>query len=71
MLGHLHIGGCVSQAGLFAASGTPFMMQDIGGSITRARHFRLPDILRLPRPLRPVPLSHPLWDDSQCRVMLK
>ena len=30
------IGACVSKAGLFAAAGAPFMMQCIGGAVTRA-----------------------------------
>ena len=36
MLGHSRIGDCVTKSGLFAAGGSPFMMQDIGGAITRA-----------------------------------
>ena len=35
MLGHSRIGDCVTKSGLFAAGGSPFMMQDIGGAITR------------------------------------
>jgi L-alanine-DL-glutamate epimerase-like enolase superfamily enzyme len=36
MLGYMSIGEAVRRAGLFAAADTPFMMQNVGGHITRA-----------------------------------
>ncbi|MAG36700.1 MAG: hypothetical protein CL878_10740 [Dehalococcoidia bacterium] len=36
MLGHSKIGDAVRRAGLFAAGNLPFMMQNVGGNITRA-----------------------------------
>jgi len=36
MLGHARIGDAVRRAGLFAANSTPFMLQNVGGNITRA-----------------------------------
>ena len=36
MLGHAKIGDAVRRAGLFAADGAPFMLQNVGGAITRA-----------------------------------
>ncbi|MEW6753209.1 MAG: enolase C-terminal domain-like protein [Candidatus Latescibacterota bacterium] len=36
MLGHSRIGDAVRRAGLFAATNTPFMLQNVGGNITRA-----------------------------------
>jgi L-alanine-DL-glutamate epimerase-like enolase superfamily enzyme len=36
MLGHSRIGDAVRKAGLFAAGGIPFMLQNVGGTITRA-----------------------------------
>ncbi len=36
MLGHAQIGDAIRRAGLFAAGNTPFMLQNVGGSITRA-----------------------------------
>ena len=36
MLGHSNIGHAVRSAGLFAAGNTPFMLQNVGGNITRA-----------------------------------
>jgi L-alanine-DL-glutamate epimerase-like enolase superfamily enzyme len=36
MLGHAHIGEAVRRAGLFAANNSPFMLQNVGGTITRA-----------------------------------
>ena len=36
MLGHSRIGDAARRAGLFAADGTPFMLQNVGGNITRA-----------------------------------
>ena len=36
MLGHAKIGDAVRKAGLFAASGSPFMLQNTGSDITRA-----------------------------------
>ncbi len=36
MLGHYAIGDAVRRAGLFAAAGAPFMLQNVGGEITRA-----------------------------------
>ena len=36
MLGYMKIGEAVRRAGLFAAADTPFMMQNVGGHITRA-----------------------------------
>ena len=36
MLGYMKIGAAIQRAGLFAASNTPFMMQNVGGHITRA-----------------------------------
>ena len=36
MLGHSRIGDAVHRAGLFAASNSPFMLQNTGGAITRA-----------------------------------
>ncbi len=36
MLGHSRIGDAVRRAGLFAAAGKPFMLQNVGGAITRA-----------------------------------
>ena len=36
MLGHSRIGDAARRAGLFAAAGIPFMLQNVGGDITRA-----------------------------------
>jgi len=36
MLGHSKIGDAVRRAGLFAADNSPFMLQNVGGNITRA-----------------------------------
>ncbi|MBI1930025.1 hypothetical protein HYR99_37960 [Candidatus Poribacteria bacterium] len=36
MLGHAKIGDAMRRAGLFAANGSPFMLQNVGGNITRA-----------------------------------
>ncbi|MEE2657192.1 MAG: enolase C-terminal domain-like protein [Candidatus Latescibacterota bacterium] len=36
MLGHAHIGDAIRRAGLFAAGDIPFMLQNVGGNITRA-----------------------------------
>ena len=36
MLGHAKIGDAMRRAGLFAAAGKPFMLQNVGGAITRA-----------------------------------
>ncbi|NKB71573.1 MAG: hypothetical protein GKR89_31250 [Candidatus Latescibacteria bacterium] len=36
MLGHARIGDAQRKAGLFAACGAPFMLQNVGGAITRA-----------------------------------
>ena len=36
MLGHAKIGDAASKAGLFAAAGKPFMLQNVGGAITRS-----------------------------------
>ena len=36
MLGHYRIGDAVRRAGLFAADNSPFMLQNVGGTITRA-----------------------------------
>ena len=36
MLGHARIGDAISKAGLFAAGNIPFMLQNVGGNITRA-----------------------------------
>jgi gluconate/galactonate dehydratase len=36
MLGHAKIGDAVRRAGLFSAGGAPFMLQNVGGAITRA-----------------------------------
>ncbi len=36
MLGHSRIGDAARRAGLFAAGGIPFMLQNVGGDITRA-----------------------------------
>jgi galactonate dehydratase len=36
MLGHYTIGDAIRRAGLFAASDSPFMLQNVGGTITRA-----------------------------------
>ena len=36
MLGHQVIGEAVRRAGLFAADNSPFMLQNVGGNITRA-----------------------------------
>ena len=36
MLGHSRIGDAVRRAGLFAADNSPFMLQNVGGNITRA-----------------------------------
>jgi L-alanine-DL-glutamate epimerase-like enolase superfamily enzyme len=36
MLGHARIGDAVRRAGLFAAGNIPFMLQNVGGNITRA-----------------------------------
>ncbi len=36
MLGHARIGTAISRAGLFAADNSPFMLQNVGGNITRA-----------------------------------
>jgi L-alanine-DL-glutamate epimerase-like enolase superfamily enzyme len=36
MLGHANIGDAIRRAGLFAAANIPFMIQNVGGSITRA-----------------------------------
>ena len=36
MLGHAKIGYTMQRAGLFAASNIPFMLQNVGGDITRA-----------------------------------
>ena len=36
MLGHAKIGHAMRCAGLFAAAGKPFMLQNVGGTITRA-----------------------------------
>ena len=36
MLGHARIGDAQKKAGLFAAAGKPFMLQNVGGAITRA-----------------------------------
>ena len=36
MLGHAHIGDAIRKAGLFAAGNCPFMLQNVGGNITRA-----------------------------------
>jgi D-xylonate dehydratase len=36
MLGHARIGDAIRKAGLFAAGGIPFMLQNVGGNITRA-----------------------------------
>lgn len=36
MLGHPKIGDAIRRAGLFAAGNTPFMIQNVGGTITRA-----------------------------------
>ena len=36
MLGHQKIGIAMSRAGLFAADNSPFMLQNVGGNITRA-----------------------------------
>ena len=35
MLGHSRIGDAVRRAGLFAADNSPFMLQNVGGTITR------------------------------------
>ena len=37
MLGHSRIGEAIHRAGLFAAGDIPFMLQNVGGNITRAR----------------------------------
>lgn len=36
MLGHYKIGDAIRRAGLFAADNSPFMLQNVGGNITRA-----------------------------------
>ena len=36
MLGHSKIGDAMRRAGLFAAGNLPFMLQNVGGAITRA-----------------------------------
>lgn len=36
MLGHAKIGDAIRRAGLFAANNSPFMLQNVGGTITRA-----------------------------------
>ena len=36
MLGHAKIGDAIRRAGLFAANASPFMLQNVGGNITRA-----------------------------------
>ena len=36
MLGHQRIGAAMRRAGLFAAANVPFMLQNVGGDITRA-----------------------------------
>ena len=36
MLGHAKIGDAIRRAGLFAANESPFMLQNVGGNITRA-----------------------------------
>ena len=36
MLGHHKIGDAIRRAGLFAADNSPFMLQNVGGNITRA-----------------------------------
>ena len=36
MLGHARIGDAQQKAGLFASAGKPFMLQNVGGAITRA-----------------------------------
>ena len=36
MLGHGHIGTAIRRAGLFEAARVPFMLQNVGGNITRA-----------------------------------
>jgi L-alanine-DL-glutamate epimerase-like enolase superfamily enzyme len=36
MLGHAKIGDAIRRAGLFAAGDSPFMLQNVGGNITRA-----------------------------------
>ena len=36
MLGHSRIGDAIRRAGLFAADNSPFMLQNVGGTITRA-----------------------------------
>lgn len=36
MLGHAPVGHVIARAGLFEAANTPFMMQNVGGCITRA-----------------------------------
>ena len=42
MLGHAKIGDAMRRAGLFAAAGKPFMLQNVGGAIT-PRHGRTHD----------------------------
>ena len=36
MLGHSKIGDAIRRSGLFAADNSPFMLQNVGGNITRA-----------------------------------
>ena len=36
MLGHAKIGDAIRKAGLFSANNSPFMLQNVGGTITRA-----------------------------------
>ena len=36
MLGHAKIGDAIRRAGLFAANNSPFILQNVGGTITRA-----------------------------------
>jgi hypothetical protein len=36
MLGHSPVGNAISRAGLFDAANVPFMLQNVGGNVTRA-----------------------------------
>ena len=47
MLGHMDIGNAMQRAGLFAAANVPFMLQNVGGNITRAMTTHMQSAFRL------------------------
>ncbi|MGY8827423.1 MAG: mandelate racemase/muconate lactonizing enzyme family protein [Candidatus Latescibacterota bacterium] len=62
MLGHYVIGDAVRRAGLFDAAGSPFMVQNVGGEITRAMSMHM--TAAFPTATFPIISTAETWKDD-------